>query len=52
MLVELEDEMLFFDEVNRGENLTLDNTTLEVNDNQSLTQVTKKKKSKKTSPWR
>ena len=40
MLDELEDEMLFLDEVNRRENLTLDNITLEVNDNQSLTQVT------------
>ena len=40
MLDELEDEMLFLDEVNRSENLTLDNITLEVNDNQSLTQVT------------
>ena len=44
MLDELEDEMLFLDEVNRRENLTLDNITLEVNDNQSLTQVTIKKK--------
>ena len=42
MLDELEDEMLFLDEVNRGENLTLDmdNITLNVNDNQSLAQVT------------
>ena len=40
MLDELEDEMLFLDEVNRRENLTLDNITLEVNDNQSLAQVT------------
>ena len=40
MLDELEDEMLFLDEVNRSENLTLDNITLEVNYNQSLTQVT------------
>lgn len=37
MLDELEDEMLFLD---RSENLTLDNITLEVNNNQSLTQVT------------
>ena len=48
MLDELEDEMLFLDEVNRRENLTLDNITLEVNDNQSLTQVTiKRNKTKK-----
>ena len=40
MLDELEDEMLFLDEVNRSENLTLDSITLEVNDNQSLAQVT------------
>ena len=37
MLDELEDEMLFLD---RSENITLDNITLEVNNNQSLTQVT------------
>ena len=37
MLDELEDEMLFLD---RSENFTLDNITLEVNNNQSLTQVT------------
>ena len=43
MLDELEDEMLFLDEVNRSENLTLDNITLDVNDNQSLTQVTIKR---------
>ena len=40
MFVEIEDEMLFLDEVNRSENLSLDNITLEVNYNQSLTQVT------------
>ena len=40
MLDELEDEMPFLDEVNRSENLTLDNITLEVTDNQSLTQIT------------
>ena len=39
MLDELEDEMLFLD---RSENITLDNITLEVNNNQSLTQVTMK----------
>ena len=53
MIDELEDEMLFLDEVNRSENLTLDNITLDVNDNQSLTQVTikriKQKSKQKTS---